>query len=358
MMVVLLLLTNEGMNRMPSATLAFHVDNIVMRPRRYSRSYIYVSPLQEKRDTIDFQTTTRDGKPLPTTQSNTNDKDGSTSTSMEGNSFGSSLVHAATDAAQELYCAINLDDLTAPFLSPMDSESTFVEYTEDGVCVPAGPVGQFKETLANLLEEPIVELTIAASVMTSSCLVALSTVDSLGPQTLDTIRILNNWVGIIFCLDFAGRWFSSSAETGRHILNPQFPVDLVVVVFPLLFGMLPSSLWAQTWIPSWLTSPSGLFNLELLRVLRLRRVLRDIESFRKFERALGIVRNNTVQEWQLQLARVVLSLVTLLSVASGLIYTVEHDINPGIQNYFDALYFGLTTLTTVGFGGMSVGKKK
>jgi len=47
-----------------------------------------------------------------------------------------------------------------------------------------------------------------------------------------------------------------------------------------------------------------------------------------------------------------LTIVTLLSVASGLIYTAEHDVNPEIPDYFAALYFGLTTLTTVGFGDM------
>ena len=60
-----------------------------------------------------------------------------------------------------------------------------------------------------------------------------------------------------------------------------------------------------------------------------------------------------MQDWQLQLARVALSLFTLISVATGLIYTAEHTVNPNINNYFDALYFGLTTLTTVGFGDVS-----
>jgi hypothetical protein len=32
------------------------------------------------------------------------------------------------------------------------------------------------------------------------------------------------------------------------------------------------------------------------------------------------------------------------------VYTAEHDVNPNIPDYFTALYFGLTTLTTVGFG--------
>ena len=39
-----------------------------------------------------------------------------------------------------------------------------------------------------------------------------------------------------------------------------------------------------------------------------------------------------------------------LSVSSGLIYAAEHTSNPRINNYFHALYFGLCTLTTVGFG--------
>jgi hypothetical protein len=55
-----------------------------------------------------------------------------------------------------------------------------------------------------------------------------------------------------------------------------------------------------------------------------------------------------VEEYQLQLARVLLSLFTLLSVATGLIYTCEHEVNQCISNYFTALYFGLVTLLTVG----------
>lgn len=45
-----------------------------------------------------------------------------------------------------------------------------------------------------------------------------------------------------------------------------------------------------------------------------------------------------------------LSIYTLLSISTGLIYTAEEGVNPQIPDYFTALYFGLTTLTTVGFG--------
>jgi hypothetical protein len=81
----------------------------------------------------------------------------------------------------------------------------------------------------------------------------------------------------------------------------------------------------------------------------LKRVLTDQSTFSRFERALGIP-STDIKGWQLQLARVSLSIFTLLSVATGLIYTAEHRVNPSINSYFDALYFGLTTLTTVGFG--------
>ena len=44
---------------------------------------------------------------------------------------------------------------------------------------------------------------------------------------------------------------------------------------------------------------------------------------------------------------------TLLFISTGLIYNAEHATNPQLPDYFTALYFGLTTLTTVGFGDIT-----
>jgi hypothetical protein len=246
-------------------------------------------------------------------------------------------------------CAVNLDDLSVPFLTSIKSESTFVEYTDDGLAMPDQGIGKFKEELANILAEPIVEITVSASVIFNSLLVAISTIPSIPYE--NAIRMAINVVGVIFAADFFARWFSSSKDTGKHVLNPQFAIDVVVVILPLVFGVAPESFWATvTWIPNWLTSPSVLINLELLRVLRLRRALRDKATFAMYAQAVGVPGQN-IKPWQLQLARVLLSLFTLLSISTGLIYTVEHQVNPDISDYFTALYFGLTTLTTVGFGG-------
>ena len=65
------------------------------------------------------------------------------------------------------------------------------------------------------------------------------------------------------------------------------------------------------------------------------------------------MKKTDVRPYQLQLARVLVAISTLVSVSTGLIYTAEHEVNPQIPDYFTALYFGLTTLTTVGFGDIA-----
>ena len=45
--------------------------------------------------------------------------------------------------------------------------------------------------------------------------------------------------------------------------------------------------------------------------------------------------------------------LTCSTQASGLIYAAESGSNTQISDFFDALYFGLTTLTTVGFGDIT-----
>jgi voltage-gated potassium channel len=39
---------------------------------------------------------------------------------------------------------------------------------------------------------------------------------------------------------------------------------------------------------------------------------------------------------------------------SGLVFETQHHGNPGIGNYADALYFTVTTLTTTGFGDVTL----
>ena len=197
----------------------------------------------------------------------------------------------------------------------------------------------------NLLSKPLVEITEAYLVILSSVLVAIGTL-SLSPSWEITIEDWQDVIAYTFVVDFLVRWYATDKGVFRHLTQPLVLVDIVVVILPVILPFIAG-------IPPWLTSKSGLINLRLLRILRLQRVLQDLETFSTFTYALGLGNAKEVKPYQLQLARVILSLFTLLSISAGLIYAAEKNVNPNMENYFSALYFGLTTLTTVGFGDIT-----
>ena len=88
----------------------------------------------------------------------------------------------------------------------------------------------------------------------------------------------------------------------------------------------------------------GLGFLRILRTLRLMhtyqlmaRLRRDFVFFRRHE----------------EVVLAAINLSVFLFVMTGLIYATQENINPEINNYADALYFTVTTLTTTGFGDIT-----
>jgi voltage-gated potassium channel len=89
----------------------------------------------------------------------------------------------------------------------------------------------------------------------------------------------------------------------------------------------------------------GLGFLRILRTLRLlhtyqlmNRLRRDFTLFRKHEDVIVALIN----------------MMVFIFVTTGLIYALEHGHNSDIRNYADALYFTITTLTTTGFGDITL----
>jgi voltage-gated potassium channel Kch len=213
----------------------------------------------------------------------------------------------------------------------------------------------FRLLVFQTLNLPVVELAAAAAILLSTFLVALSTLD-LPIETYAAIENAVVGLNVLFAVDFFLRWYAAGQFKLIYLTKPLAIIDIFVIVLPLFLGSVMPMLDqfgvsgdAQRNLALNLSDSAGLQVLLLLRVLRFRRVLTDINTFGRFAVALGIKRSD-VRPYQLQLARVLLSIFTLLSVSSGLIYTAEHTVNPDIPDYFTALYFGLTTLTTVGFG--------
>ena len=200
---------------------------------------------------------------------------------------------------------------------------------------------ELKKSVNQLIQEPSVELADTLLILFSSFLMALTTVPTLPPTLMYAIYFCQDATLFLFAFGFLTRWLSSLEPRGSYFKDSLEWIDTVVVMLPFLFLTVPG---LSEFFPPWLTSQTTLINLRLLRVLRFQRILQDEFTFSRFVAGLrfGPSEDPTscviVELWQLQLARVLLSVFTLLSVSTGLIYAAEHSVNPGIADYFSALY--------------------
>ena len=85
-----------------------------------------------------------------------------------------------------------------------------------------------------------------------------------------------------------------------------------------------------------------------LRILRTLRLLHTYQLLARLRQDFKYFRENE------DIILAGLNLGVFLFVMTGLIYASQVQINPDISNYADALYFTVTTLTTTGFGDITL----
>lgn len=85
-----------------------------------------------------------------------------------------------------------------------------------------------------------------------------------------------------------------------------------------------------------------------LRVLRTARLLRTFHLLRQLREDFPWFRRNE----EVVLASV--NLFVFIFIMTAVVYESQHLSNPQIHNYVDALYFTVTTLTTTGFGDITL----
>jgi voltage-gated potassium channel len=83
------------------------------------------------------------------------------------------------------------------------------------------------------------------------------------------------------------------------------------------------------------------------RILRILRLLRLVRAFAGVYRALGHV--GALADHR-GLQTIVLSWLGVMVICCAAIYFAERDLNPAIRSPFDALWWGISTMTTVGYG--------
>ena len=169
------------------------------------------------------------------------------------------------------------------------------------------------------------DLAVLGLILLSSAIFVVQTYP-LSQRLQNILETTDLVILIVFTIEYSLRLWS--AENPQKYFFSFFGfIDLISIV-PLLFGLV---------------------DIHFLRVFRWFRILRIVRFSNVEKRLLGIANEDSMV-----FARIFLTLFTLIFVYAGLIYQVEHQINSDhLENFFDAFYFVVVTMTTVGYGDVT-----
>lgn len=122
----------------------------------------------------------------------------------------------------------------------------------------------------------------------------------------------------------------------------------VVIENRKAYYFLRLSTWADLAAVASFLLPIAGEGFGFLRILRTLRLLHTYQTLTRLRQDFGYFRRHE----DIVLAGI--NLGVFLFVMTGLIYATQYRVNPEIRNYADALYFTVTTLTTTGFGDITL----
>ncbi|HIK33487.1 MAG TPA: ion transporter [Oscillatoriales cyanobacterium M59_W2019_021] len=175
------------------------------------------------------------------------------------------------------------------------------------------------------VETPIgraISLTLTGLILLSAIFFVAETYP-LSEDILSGLRILDTTIVVIFSLEYGLRCWATDSPL-KFVLSPIGILEFLIISTFFL----------------------GFCNVVFVRIFRWFRILRLIR-FLDFE-ILSFQLNEKNGEI---LTQILFTLFAIIFIFSGLIYQVEHPVNPHIFRHFlDAFYFSVVTMTTVGFG--------
>lgn len=141
------------------------------------------------------------------------------------------------------------------------------------------------------------------------------------------IEWLDLVIGVVVALDVSARLWIAKSKTAFFV-SPYGIADILTIIS--------------------LLAPLAGENMAFLRVARLLRLLRSYTVLKHLRQDFAFFRRHE---------DVVLSATNLLIfifVMTAVVFESQVGSNPNIKNYIDALYFTVTTLTTTGFGDITL----
>jgi voltage-gated potassium channel len=141
------------------------------------------------------------------------------------------------------------------------------------------------------------------------------------------LELVDGIIGLVILTEFVAR-LAASRHRLHDLLHPLGIADLAVII-------------------SFLAPVSG-HELGFLRALRALRLFRSYRTASRMRRDFPFVRRNY------DTITAAINIFVFLFLTTAVVYETQHWHNPSIANYLDALYFTVTTLTTTGFGDITL----
>lgn len=147
-------------------------------------------------------------------------------------------------------------------------------------------------------------------------------------QLLLRIEVL---VTIFFIIEYIARFYGSRNRL-KYLFSIYSMIDLLAIL-PVVISLF---------------FPDKEMSLGFVRIIRVLRVFRFLRFTADPIFFFGIISNRL-----LKVVRLLFTILLIFFLSSGLFWFAEHSQNPRVENFGDAFYFSVVTLTTVGFGDIT-----
>lgn len=134
-------------------------------------------------------------------------------------------------------------------------------------------------------------------------------------------------IGFILLMDYCLR-LTIALRPVRAAFDSTAIADLVVIL----------SLFAEALIE----------NLGFLRIIRMVRLMRSYHVVKDLRETFSWFKQHE------EIINSAVNLMVFVFMVSAIVYVIEAQLNPNINSYMDALYFTVTTLTTTGYGDITM----
>ncbi len=179
----------------------------------------------------------------------------------------------------------------------------------------------------NILDRPIPAAILAALIIFSIITFSLETLPDLDSTTRRLLEYCEYIIVAVFTVEYLYRLGTSSKKL-KFVTSPQGLIDLIAI------------------LPFYLSFAIDLRSLRAVRLLRLARLLKLARYSAAFDRLAEALKES---KYELLVSVSILAIAIYLS-AFG-IYHFEHAAQPDkFRSIFDALWWSVTTITTVGYG--------